>query len=223
MTSRAIAAHLTGRSVMQGADNAHAQSDLEGLVKGAQAGESASFAQLYERFYDKIFRYVSFKTGNASEAEDIAEEVFLRMLESISTFRFTGPPFSSWLFRIAHNLVVDHFRRNGRRKNVPLDEAVTISGTSSSDMDRHLDVKLKMRRVNLALESLTDLQKEVITLRFAGGLSVRETAESVGKKENAVKALQHAGIKSLRRKMGLAEAGSETESMPVGGGGVADG
>lgn len=223
MTSRAISARLSGRSVMQGADGAHPQSDLEELVRGAQAGETSSFAQLYERFYDKIFRYVSFKTGNVSEAEDITEEVFLRMLESISSFRFTGAPFSSWLFRIAHNLVVDHFRRTGRRKHVSLDDAVTILGASGSDLDRHLDVKLKMRQVNRAMEGLTDLQKEVITLRFAGGLSVRETAESVGKKENAVKALQHAGIKSLRRKMGLIEAGAQAESVPVGGGGTGDG
>ena len=89
---------------------------VDALVKGAQDGDSASFAALYEHFYDKILRYVSFKTGNSNESEDIAEDVFLKMLESIGSFRWQGHPFSSWLFRIAHNLVVDHFRKRGRRK-----------------------------------------------------------------------------------------------------------
>lgn len=217
MTSRINLAQFTGSPAIQGVNDIHAKNDLEEVVRGAQAGESNSLAYLYGRFYDQIFRYVSFKTGNASESEDIAEEVFLRMLESIATFRFKGPPFSSWLFRIAHNLVVDHFRRNGRKRIRPLDDAIVISDASSPDLDHHLDLKLMTRQVNKAMEELTDLQKEVIMLRFAGELSVRETAETIGKKENAVKALQHAGIKNLRRRMDIIQAG------PLGLGGVNDG
>ena len=109
---------------MQGANNAARTNDqIEELVRGAQKGDPESLAGLYEQFYDKIFRYVSFKTGDAFEAEDISEEVFLRMLESISSFKWKGYPFSSWLFRIAHNLVVDHFRKKGRQKQTPLEDA----------------------------------------------------------------------------------------------------
>ena len=188
---------------MQRATDARTMDPIEALVQRAQDGDATSFAELYERFYDKIYRYVRFKTGSSPDAEDITEEVFLRMLESIKSFKWKGHPFSSWLFRIAHNLVVDYFRRNDRKQVQPLDDAAMVSDAFSSDLDHRLDVKLLMQQVNVAMKNLTDLQKEIITLRFVGELSVRETAEAVGKKENAVKALQHAGIKNLRRGMNV--------------------
>ncbi len=172
--------------------------DINDLVRKAQKGDSASFAALYEHFYNKIFRYVSFKSGSPTDAEDITEEVFLRMLESITSFKWKGYPFSSWLFRIAHNLVVDHFRRKGRQRTAPLESVSGTIGATSHDVDSYLDTELSMVQVGEAMTGLTKLQREVLSLRFAGGLSVRETAEAVGKNENAVKALQHAGIKKLR-------------------------
>ena len=172
--------------------------DINHLVRKAQKGDSASFAGLYEHFYDKIFRYVLFKSGSVAEAEDITEEVFLRMLESVRSFKWKGYPFSSWLFRIAHNLVVDHFRRNGRQKTSPLESVSGTIGATTHDVDSYLDTELSMVQVSEAMAELTDLQREVLSLRFSGGLSVRETAEAVGKNENAVKALQHAGVKKLR-------------------------
>jgi RNA polymerase sigma-70 factor (ECF subfamily) len=172
---------------------------LERLVLSAQAGDTAAFEALYDHFYDRIYRYVSFKAGDPTAAEDITEEVFLRMLRSIGTYKHQGHPFSSWLFRIAHNLVVDYFRKKGRDKSVPLDKVLAVVGESSVDLDNYVQTKLAMREVNLAMENLTDLQRQVISLRFAGGLSVNETAKAVGRNENAVKALQHAGIKKLRK------------------------
>ena len=172
---------------------------LEALVVSAQGGNTAAFEALYDHFYDRIYRYVSFKAGDASAAEDITEEVFLRMLRSIGTYKYHGHPFSSWLFRIAHNLVVDHFRKCGRDKSVPLDKVVAVVGESSVDLDNYVQTKLAMREVNRAMEDLTDLQRQIISLRFAGGLSVNETARAVGRNENAVKALQHAGIRKLRK------------------------
>jgi RNA polymerase sigma-70 factor (ECF subfamily) len=173
--------------------------DIVVLVQRAQEGDAASVAALYEQYFDQIFRYVSFKTGNAAEAEDITGEVFVRMLESIDRFRWQGYPFSSWLFRIAHNLVVDHFRKKGKKQMVSLDNAAATMQAAQADIDGHLDMELTMDGVKKAMEDLTDLQREVISLRFAAGLSVAETARAVGKKENAVKALQHAGLKKLRR------------------------
>ena len=173
--------------------------DVDELVRSAQEGDAASFAALYEHFSDAIYRYVSFKTGSPGDAEDITAEVFVRMLQSIRSFKPSGHPFSSWLYRVAHNLVVDHFRAKGRKKTVPLETSEHAVGTSALDLDEYVDVKLTMRHVHKAMEVLTSLQREVITLRFAAGLSVAETAKAVGKKENAVKALQHAGVKKLRR------------------------
>ena len=179
-----------------------AQPDVDELVRKAQEGDAASLGALYERFFDQIFRYVSFKTSNLSVAEDITGDVFLKMLESIHTFRWQGHPFSSWLFRIAHNLVVDHYRKSGKRKTVPLENAASRVGATSSDLDRQVEIDLMMDEVRGAIGGLTGLQREVISLRFAAGLSVAETARAVRKKENAVKALQHAGLKKLRALMG---------------------
>lgn len=187
---------------------------VEALVRRAQDGDASSFAGLYERFHDKIFRYVYFKTGNPNDAEDITEDVFLRMLESINSFRWKGHPFSSWLFRIAHNLIVDHFRKRSRQKNTPLDDAGELAGASHQQLEADLDIKLSVERVHLAMEGLTDLQKEVMSLRFAADLSVRETAEAVGKRENAVKALQHAAIKKLRVLLGARTDGPQDRVAP---------
>jgi RNA polymerase sigma-70 factor (ECF subfamily) len=183
--------------IMQSGTDAPAPDAIEGLVKGAQEGDAASFAGLYEHFYEKVFRYVLFRTGNRADAEDIAEEVFLRMLESITSFKWRGYPFSSWLFRIAHNLVVDHYRKRGRQKADSLEDARGVA-LVSADIDSQMDLKLSVQEVYKAMGALTKLQREVITLRFASGLSVLEAAQAMGKKENAVKALQHAAIKRLR-------------------------
>ncbi len=179
-------------------DGADANVDVEDLVKRAKEGEESSFAVLYEHYFDRIYRYVSFKLRDPIEAEDITGEVFLKMLESIHSFKWRGFPFSSWLFRIAHNLVVDHFRKRGKRATVPLDAMPAAAGAYSWDVDGHIDLKLTMGEVYGAMEGLTDLQREVISLRFAADLSVAETALAVGRNQNAVKALQHAGLKKLR-------------------------
>ena len=186
---------------------------VEELVKGAQEGDVRSFEGIYQMFFDRIYRYVSLKLGNVAEAEDVTEDVFVKVLESIRTFRWKGVPFSSWLFRIAHNLVVDHLRKRSRERVVPLEEVVV---TSSFDMDEHVEIKLAMVQVNGAMESLTKAQNEVITLRFAAGLSLSETAKAVGKNENAVKALQHAGLLKLRRI--LTPVGDDTTSKGASSG-----
>jgi RNA polymerase sigma-70 factor (ECF subfamily) len=171
---------------------------IDRYVVLAQKGESSAFEALYDHFYDQIFRYIAFKTSDSLIAEDLTEDVFLRMLESIRKFKPQGHPFSSWLFRIAHNRVIDHYRKRGRDKNVPLDTILTTVGESQSTLDTYVETKLAMREVNQAMENLTDLQREVLNLRFAGGLSIKETAEAVNRNENSVKALQHSAVKKLR-------------------------
>ncbi|MCH8186291.1 MAG: sigma-70 family RNA polymerase sigma factor [Chloroflexi bacterium] len=177
---------------------ADGQTAIEQLVKEAQKGDPAALAALYERFFDQIYRYVSFKSGSRAEAEDITGDVFVKMLESIHSFKWQGHPFSSWLFRIARNLIVDYFRRAARKKTVPLEVAAATVGTTPDDMSRVVETNLTMADVRVAMQGLTSLQQEVISLRFAGGLSVSETAGALGKNDNAVKALQHVGLKKLR-------------------------
>ena len=210
-----LAAVTPARTIIMQGETGHAQPDaLEQLIHRAQGGDSSAFGHLYEHFYDKIFRYVMFKTGDRIDAEDITTDVFLRMLESIGSFKFQGYPFSSWLFRIAHNLIVDHFRRRARRQSAPLEEAMAVAGGSSSDVDHKIDVDLSVAEVYEAMDDLTDLQREVMSLRFAAGLSVKETAEAVGRKENAVKALQHAAVKKLRATLNVSAKGAFEPASP---------
>ena len=203
-----LAAVTPARTTIMQGETGHAQPDaLDQLIRRAQGGDASAFGHLYEHFYDKIFRYVMFKTGDRIDAEDITTDVFLRMLESIGSFKFQGYPFSSWLFRIAHNLIVDHFRRKARRQTAPLEDAMAVAGGSPGDLDHKIDVDLSVAEVYEAMDDLTDLQREVMSLRFAAGLSVKETAEAVGRKENAVKALQHAAVKKLRAALDVSAKG----------------
>ena len=207
---------------MQRATTSHESDQIKKLVAGSQMADTESLAALYEQFYDKIFRYLSFKIGNVIDAEDLCEEVFLRMLESISAFKWKGAPFSSWLFRIAHNLVVDYFRKKSRQKQKPLEDAERTIDTNSKDIDQEVDNRLSIQTVHKAMNGLTKLQREVISLRFAGELSIHETAVAIGKKENAVKALQHAGIKNLRQKLNVGNTNLSPKMVTVSSGELSD-
>lgn len=207
---------------MQRATTSHESDQIKKLVAGSQMADTESLAALYEQFYDKIFRYLSFKIGNVIDAEDLCEEVFLRMLESISAFKWKGAPFSSWLFRIAHNLVVDYFRKKSRQKQKPLEDAERTIDTNSKDIDQEVDNRLSIQAVHKAMNGLTKLQREVISLRFAGELSIVETAVAIGKKENAVKALQHAGIKNLRQKLNVENTNLSPKMVTVSSGELSD-
>jgi len=175
--------------------------DEESLVRRAQHHDQEAFAQLYEEHFDKIYRYVTFKIGNKTEAEDMTQQVFLNALQSISSFKWKGIPFSAWLFRIAHNQVVDYLRSK-KRTTVPLDESLV-----SNDNNPQLltEQKLDIEQLILATEKLTEAQRDVISLRFAGELSIAQVAKAMGKSQGAVKALQHSAIVALRKTLRVTE------------------
>ena len=168
----------------------------ENLVRRARQGEPEAFEQLYEANFDRIYRYLVLRVRNRADAEDITQQVFLKALESIGSFRWRGAPFSSWLFRIAHNQVVDYFRKKGRESTLPLDEARTVS---PDDPVALTEQRLRVEQLAAACAQLSEAQREVVALRFAGGLSVAETAEAMGKSEGATKVMQHDALVKLRR------------------------
>ena len=170
--------------------------DEESLVKQAQKGDEEAFTQLYEEYFTKIYRYVALRIGNEMEAEDIAQQVFLRALQSIGSFKWRGVPFSSWLFRIAHNQVVDYLRRKAKRTTVPLNEVQVFADHNPQE---EVEQELDLERLAAAVNHLTKAQREVISLRFTGELSTAETAKVMGKSQGAVKALQHSAIVALRK------------------------
>jgi len=172
------------------------QEELD-LVQRARQGEQEAFAQLYESHFDKIFRYVVLKIRNQAEAEDMAQQVFIKAYESIGSYQSQGVPFTAWLFRIAHNQMVDYVRKQSKKQTVPLDESLQIK--DDSDVEHEVEVKIEMEKVVLATAKLTKAQREVISLRFAGGLSITEAAKTMRKSEGAIKALQHSAIMALRK------------------------
>ena len=165
--------------------------DEQSLVRRAQEHDQIALTQLYEENFDKIYRYIVLKIGDRAEAEDMTQQVFLNALKSISSYKYKGMPFSSWLFRIAHNQVVDYYRKKKRSATVPLDENIA-AGYDNPGLAT--ERKMEIEQMTVATKQLTRAQQEVISLRFAGELSVAEVAKMMGKSEGAVKALQHAAI-----------------------------
>ena len=171
--------------------------DEQSLVRRAQQGDQEALTQLYEANFDKIYRYVALKIGDRFEAEDITQQVFINAIKSISSFKWQGTSFSAWLYRIAHNQIVDYLRRKTKRPMVPREKAATKS--SSEDPSATAELNVDIARVAAAAKQLTKAQQEVISLRFASELSITEVAEAMGKSEGAIKALQHSAIHSLRK------------------------
>jgi len=169
--------------------------DEESIVRRAQQNDPAALTQLYEENFDKIYRYIVLKIGDRAEAEDMTQQVFLKALQSISSFKWKGVPFSAWLFRIAHNQAVDHLRKKNKRTSVPLDDSFSGGDSPHATTERKMDIE----ELLAATRRLTEAQREVISLRFTSELSIAQVARIMGKSQGAVKALQHSGIVALRR------------------------
>ena len=167
------------------------------LIKQAQAGNTDAIAQLYDRYHQRIFRYVWIHVHSLHLAEDLTGEVFTRMMSKLVTYRPTGVPFQAWLYRIAHNLIVDHYRKENRMTLVQLDRANHIRDEEDNPVAQ-VEQQLSVERVKLVLEELDPAQRDVVVLRFLMGLSLKEAAHTLGKTVASVKSLQHRGLKTLR-------------------------
>jgi RNA polymerase sigma-70 factor, ECF subfamily len=169
------------------------------VVARAQRGEAEAAGLLYEAHQAAIFRYLWLRVGERETAEDLTGEVFIRMLEALPRYRSSATPFRAWLYRIARNLAIDHGRRARRvGGEAPASlEAMPADLHPAGDPAHQADEKLSLEALRAALAGLEAGQREVVTLRFLSGLSLRETAAVVDKTEAAVKALQHRGLAAL--------------------------
>lgn len=158
-------------------------------------GKEAVLASLYDEYYDRIARYALVRLGDRGEAEDLAGDVFLRALESLGSYKEKGVPMQAWLFKIAHNMVVDHLRKRAREKKVSLDSVELVD---PGDLESDVEQRLQWERVAETVRSLTPAQQEVIGLRFFSGLSSEEVGGLLGKGSGAVREMQSAAIKALR-------------------------
>ncbi len=185
----------------QAQDEAHPQEQTVVASHGfGRAPISETLSELFELHYDRIVRYIASRVSTRDLAEDLASDVFVRAVENYSSFQERGLPVQAWLFRIAHNLVVDHYRRASKRKSVPIDDAMEFSGPS--DPAGEVELKLSMERVNEVMHRLNPGQQEVIALRFVGGLSAEEAGDIMGRTPGAIRELQRTALKALRGHLG---------------------
>jgi RNA polymerase sigma-70 factor, ECF subfamily len=152
-------------------------------------------ADLFDSCYPRLARYAYARTGDHADAEDIASEVFVRALESLDSYQERGLPMEAWLFRIAHNLVVDRLRRSNRFERAD-DDYEEPAG--SSDPASIAEERILMKDVKAAMACLTPQQRDVVTLRFFAGLDSREVAEVLHKSRGSVREMQRAALDRLR-------------------------
>jgi len=168
------------------------------LLERAREYDPAAIAEIYDRYSLRIYSYIYHRIGNAHLAEDLTASVFVRMLEAIRSSSAWRTSFSGWLYRIAHNLVVDYFRTGQQDKNVPLEDWPVATDEHPAEVAER---SLTQQRLCEAINQLTDAQGLVITLKFMQGMNNTEVAKAMGKTEGAIKSLQFRGLAALRRLM----------------------
>jgi RNA polymerase sigma-70 factor, ECF subfamily len=173
--------------------------DVRKLVDRAQKGDRAALEELYLIHFDRIYSYLHVSVGNKHDAEDLTTQTFLKMLESIGRFRWQSAPFSAWLFRIAHNLAMDHFR--SRRRWQP--EAEVPEPLDSEEPSAELEAMQSIGRESMRelIEKLSPEQQQVLTLKFVFNFPNGDVAKILDKTEGAIKSLQHRALASLQKQI----------------------
>lgn len=172
------------------------------IVKSAVGGDSSAFGALYDHYQPMIYRFVLVKVSRREEAEDLTHQVFLKAWQNIGGYKDIGFPFSSWLYKIARNHVVDHYR--ARKNLISLENAGADELALQYSFHGTVGEKMEIERVRGAVAKLKPEYQDVIMMRFVEDLAIRETAEAMGKSEGAVKLLQHRAIKELKKMLGEA-------------------
>jgi RNA polymerase sigma-70 factor (ECF subfamily) len=170
---------------------------VRGLVERAQRGDRTALEELYLLHFDRIYSYLHLSVGTRHDAEDLTTQTFVKMLEAIGRFQWRSVPFSAWLFRIAHNLAMDHFRAN-RRWQPEEEIPETVQGEETSAEEQAL-ASLGETSMLALIDRLSPEQRQVLTLKFVFRFSNAETASILGKTEGAVKSLQHRALASLQK------------------------
>ena len=176
--------------------------EVRSLVERAQAGDREALEELYLIHFERIYSYLHLSVGNRHDAEDLTTQTFLKMLEAIGRFRWQSVPFSAWLFRIAHNLAIDHFR--ARRRVQPEDEVPEPPGQEESSAEQQAMESIGQAGMLTLIERLSMEQRQVLTLKFLFGFANAEVAGILEKTEGAVKSLQHRALASLQKHVSAA-------------------
>jgi RNA polymerase sigma-70 factor, ECF subfamily len=172
---------------------------VRALVDRAQQGDRDALEELYLIHFDRIYGYLHVSVGNRHDAEDLTTQTFLKMLESIEKFRWQSAPFSAWLFRIAHNLAMDHFRATKRWQ--PEEEVPEPVADESTSAEAGAFESIGQKSMFELIEDLSPEQQQVLTLKFVFSFANAETATILGKTEGAIKSLQHRALVSLQKQL----------------------
>ena len=169
------------------------------LVERAQKGDRAALEELYLIHFDRIYSYLHMTVGNRHDAEDLTTQTFLKMLESIGRFRWQAAPFSAWLFRIAHNLSMDHFR--SRRRWQPEEEVPEPHGSEEPSAELEAMQSIGRQSMLELIDTLSPEQQQVLTLKFVFNFPNADVAKILDKTEGAIKSLQHRALASLQKQL----------------------
>ncbi len=169
------------------------------LVERAQAGERDALEELYLIHFDRIYSYLHMTVGNRHDAEDLTTQTFLKMLESIGRFRWQSAPFSAWLFRIAHNLSMDHFRANRRWQ--PEEEVPEPPDSEERSAEDEALQSIGRQSMMAMIDTLSPEQQQVLTLKFVFNFPNGDVATILEKTEGAIKSLQHRALVSLQKQI----------------------
>jgi RNA polymerase sigma-70 factor, ECF subfamily len=186
--------------------NGVSSQELRRLVERGQQGDREALEELYLLHFDRIYSYLHMSVGNRHDAEDLTTQTFLKMLEAIGRFRWRKAPFSAWLFRIAHNLAMDHFRATRRWQ--PEEEVPEPDGAEESSAEELALESIGRRSMLELIESLSPEQQQVLTLKFVFNFANAEAATILGKTEGAIKSLQHRALVSLQKQLEKRDAAS---------------
>ena len=165
------------------------------LIRRAQEGDPNVVSALYERYQRSIYRYLYYRVGDPQTAEDLTSEVFLRMIEALSNYNNQNISFQAWLFQIARNLSIDHYRKKGAQRDVQLEDNLPEQNDEPLEV---IDQELTSEKLRRALIDLPDNQRDVIVMRFISGMPIVEVAQVLHKSEDSIKGLQRRALLALR-------------------------
>lgn len=168
------------------------------LVDRARAGDAEAFAQLYDAYVERVSRYIYFRVAEDADAEDLVSQVFLKAWENLERYQPGSSPFAAWLYTIARNLVIDHYRT--RKASLPLEEALAIPADTELP-DEQAQIRFELEELRNALQNLKTDQQQALLLKYIGGLSNESIARILNKQEGTVRGLQMRGLQTLAKYM----------------------
>jgi len=167
-------------------------------VRQAKSGDHEAFTQLYDGYMERVYRYVYFRVSDDTVTEDLVSQVFLKAWQNLDRYKVGATPFIAWLYVIARNLVIDHYR--SKRESVPLEEAAALP-TDIQSLDEQVQLRFDLEAMRDALQSLTGDQQQALILKYIAGLPNESIAKMMNKQEGTIRGLQMRGLQVLAKYM----------------------